>query len=290
MISILKIELKKSFTSRIFFICLAISTAICLLSAVQNIQLYFRSLEGAAIRLEYGGADFNPMYPACTLYNSWIGVDYQNSMTPLFYMLLPLLAGLAYGWSYCNERKSGYTAQMVSRSSKRGQYFLAKYIATFLTGGAVTALPMALNVAVTACVVPAYPTHPYYSTYYAIDVMYQQAKALFYTRPFLYIVFIIFQVFVFTGLFATVCVALAFFVKNKFAVILLPFLGVFAVQYLQDNVLRIVTGDLIISPMDFLRGYSLHMVLGLPILIWLILLLAFTLGVTWIKGAKDDVL
>ena len=51
-----------------------------------------------------------------------------------------------------------------------------------------------------------------------------------------------------------------------------------------------ITHFIAISPMDFLRGYAMNAVLGLPILIWLILLLVFTLGVTWIKGAKDDVL
>ncbi len=209
-------------------------------------------------------------------------------MTALFYMLLPLLAGLAYGWSFSAERKSGYVAQMVSRSTKKSQYFLAKYIATFLAGGAVVAIPLVLNFLAVACFIPAYTPDSFYQIYYFMNTHF--LRGLFFNAPLLFVCCIILLDFIFAGLLAAACVALAFFVKNKFAVILLPFLGVLAVQYLQDNVLGTITDFIAISPMDFLRGYAMNDVLGLPILIWFILLLVFTLGITWIKGAKDDVL
>lgn len=284
---LLKVELKKAFTNKMFFICLVVGIVIAMVSVAQNLPSYWAAEEQNLMVAEQG-FETNPMHPMFTPYTNWIGNDYQFPMTSLFYMLLPLLAGLAYGWSYCTERKSGYAAQMVSRSRKKSQYFLAKYIATFLAGGAAVAIPLVLNFIVICCFIPAYTPDNFYWLYYSMDAHF--LRGLFFNTPLLFVCCIILLDFIFAGLFAAACVALAFFVKNKFAVILLPFLGVFAVQYLQDNVLGTITDFIAISPMDFLRGYAMNAVLGLPILIWLILLLAFTLGITWIKGAKDDVL
>ena len=284
---LLKVELKKAFTNKMFFICLVVGIVIAMVSVAQNLPSYWAAEEQNLMVAEQG-FETNPMHPMFTPYTNWIGNDYQFPMTSLFYMLLPLLAGLAYGWSYCTERKSGYAAQMVSRSRKKSQYFLAKYIATFLAGGAAVAIPLVLNFIVICCFIPAYTPDNFYWLYYSMDAHF--LRGLFFNAPLLFVCCIILLDFVFAGLFAAACVALAFFVKNKFAVILLPFLGVLAVQYLQDNVLGTITDFIAISPMDFLRGYAMNAVLGLPILIWLILLLVFTLGITWIKGAKDDVL
>ena len=284
---LLKVELKKAFTNKMFFICLVVGIVIAMVSVAQNLPSYWAAEEQNLMVAEQG-FETNPMHPMFTPYTNWIGNDYQFPMTSLFYMLLPLLAGLAYGWSYCTERKSGYAAQMVSRSRKKSQYFLAKYIATFLAGGAAVAIPLVLNFIVICCFIPAYTPDNFYWLYYSMDAHF--LRGLFFNTPLLFVCCIILLDFIFAGLFAAACVALAFFVKNKFAVILLPFLGVLAVQYLQDNVLSVVTDFTAISPMDFLRGYAMNAVLGLPILIWLILLLVFTLGITWIKGAKDDVL
>lgn len=284
---LLKVELKKAFTNKMFFICLVVGIVIAMVSVAQNLPSYWAAEEQNLMVAEQG-FETNPMHPMFTPYTNWIGNDYQFPMTSLFYMLLPLLAGLAYGWSYCTERKSGYAAQMVSRSRKKSQYFLAKYIATFLAGGAAVAIPLVLNFIVICCFIPAYTPDNFYWLYYSMDAHF--LRGLFFNTPLLFVCCIILLDFIFAGLFAAACVALAFFVKNKFAVILLPFLGVLAVQYLQDNVLGTITDFIAISPMDFLRGYAMNAVLGLPILIWFILLLAFTLGVTWIKGAKDDVL
>lgn len=284
---LLKVELKKAFTNKMFFICLVVGIVIAMVSVAQNLPSYWAAEEQNLMVAEQG-FETNPMHPMFTPYTNWIGNDYQFPMTSLFYMLLPLLAGLAYGWSYCTERKSGYAAQMVSRSRKKSQYFLAKYIATFLAGGAAVAIPLVLNFIVICCFIPAYTPDNFYWLYYSMDAHF--LRGLFFNTPLLFVCCIILLDFIFAGLFAAACVALAFFVKNKFAVILLPFLGVLAVQYLQDNVLGTITDFIAISPMDFLRGYAMNAVLGLPILIWLILLLVFTLGITWIKGAKDDVL
>ena len=95
--------------------------------------------------------------------------------------------------------------------------------------------------------------------------------------------------FLFGGLFAVCSMMLTFFIKNKFSVVLLPFMCLFGVLYLQDNVWFFLS-DVYIAPMDFLRGYTIQHTSGTVILIWAVLLLIFTLGTVWGKGAREDVL
>ena len=208
-------------------------------------------------------------------------------MTALFYTLMPLLVCLAYGWSYFGERKSGYVMNVMIRTHKKSQYLLAKYIAVFLSGGAAAVIPLIANFLAVACFIPAYQPDLFYEMYYSLQSHF--LRNLFYPHPIIFICIIFAIDFFFGGLMATCCVALTFFVKNKFAVILLPFMCLFGVQYLQDNV-WIFLSDVYISPMNFLRGYSGRCVSGTVILIWAVVLLIFTLGTVWGKGARDDVL
>ena len=78
-----------------------------------------------------------------------------------------------------------------------------------------------------------------------------------------------------------------FFVKNRFAVVLLPFLSLLGIQYLQDMLYSVFQTS--ISPIEFLRGYTMHPVIGWVILSWIIILFFLTFGITCFKGVKDDV-
>ena len=109
MSGVLKIELRKAFGNKLFLLTLAVGIVIASISAYQNIQLYLDAVAHNAYRKEVlPDILFNPMYPAFSPYTYWIGGDYQYPMTSLFYLLLPLMASLAFGWSFFMEKKSGY--------------------------------------------------------------------------------------------------------------------------------------------------------------------------------------
>lgn len=284
--NLLKIELKKAFQNKVFLLMLGVGVLIAMLSVIQNLPKYYELLQNNAYAAQKG-IQANPTLPLYTPYSNWIGNDFAYSMTPLFYTLFPLLACLAYGWSYFGERKSGYVMNVAVRTRKKSQYFLAKYIAVFLSGGVVVSLPMLLNFLVISCFIPAYQPDLFYEMYYRVSSHF--LRDWFYAAPQLFISVILALNFLFGGLLAACSMAITFFVKNKFAVVLLPFMALFAVQYLQDNVWIFISGNSI-SPMEFVRGYSIHTVSGLIILLWGILLLLATLGIIWGKGARDDVL
>lgn len=284
--NLLKIELKKAFQNKVFLLMLGVGILIAMISVIQNLPKYYESLQHNTYAAQKGMQQ-NPMLPMFTPYSNWIGNDFQHSMTPLFYTLFPLLACLAYGWSYFGERKSGYVMNVAVRTSKKSQYFLAKYTAVFLSGGIVIALPMLLNFLVISCFIPAYQPDLFYEMYYGVFSHF--LRDWFYAMPLLFVSVILALNFLFGGLLAACSMAITFFLKNKFAVVLLPFMALFAVQYLQDNVWFFLSGTYI-SPMDFLRGYSLNINSGLVVLLWGSLLLLATLGIVWGKGARDDVL
>ena len=81
--------------------------------------------------------------------------------------------------------------------------------------------------------------------------------------------------------------ALTFFVKNRFAVVLLPFLLLLGIQYLQDILYSVF--QISISPIEFLKGYTMQWVIGWVILFWIIVLFLLTFVITCFKGARDDV-
>ena len=282
---LLQIELKKAFSNKLFWITLALGLLIVSISAAQNIGRYFWSLEAKQLQKELlGEGAYNPMYPLSALYNNWIGADYAAPMTSLYYILLPLLASLAYGWSYFTEKKSGYVKNVVTRIDKK-KYYLAKYIAVFLAGGAVVAIPLLVNVLVVACVIPAYQPDMFYQIYYAM--YYHYLTGLFYSIPVLYVAYVLVLDFVFAGLIAVLSLALTFFVNNRFAVVLLPMLFFMWVQSMQDLARQTFPYISPFSPQEFLKAYGDSVLLW--VVVWGIGLLVVTLGIVYGKGAKDDV-
>ena len=285
MSGVLKIELRKAFGNKLFLLTLAVGIVIASISAYQNIQLYLDAVAHNAYRKEVlPDILFNPMYPAFSPYTYWIGGDYQYPMTSLFYLLLPLMASLAFGWSFFMEKKSGYIKNIVTRT-KKTHYFLAKYLAVFLSGGAVIAIPLVINFLTVACFIPAYQPDIYYSIYYSMG--YHFLSELFYSSPLVYVIYVMALDFVFSGLIATASMALTFFVRNRFAVVLLPFLLLLGIQYIQDTLYKIF--QVIISPIDFLKAYSSGPVTGWVVFPIMIILFLLTFGITCFKGVRDDV-
>lgn len=284
--NLLKIELKKAFGSWMFLLSLAVALIIAGISAGVRISSYMSILEieaKAAAAADYIRAPTH--INSC--YIDWMGLDRSGAFPSLFYVLLPFLACLGYGWSYFGERRSGYVMNVVVRSRKKSQYFLAKYIAVFLCGGTVILLPLLCNFLAVACFVPAYMPDHLYGAY--MPVLMHFLRDLYFSDPLLYIAYVMLQDFLFAGLLASCSMALAFFVKNKFAVVLTPFLAMLMTDYFQSYVWRMLI-DTTISPIDFLRGCDFYQVNWWTVLLWGLFLLVFSLGIVWRKGAKGDVL
>lgn len=190
----------------------------------------------------------------------------------------------AYAISLSDESKSGYLRQM---TLKKGQmrYYFAKYIVTFTSGFLLAAIPLLINVIITACYIPAYKPDPleqlYSGQYYG-----QYLANIFYSEPFAFMIIFILIPGLFCGLWADLSMCLSFFIKNKFFVVIIPYLFLFFEKAFFDSLFsnRIA---LDLSPFYFMRGESSGNIVIVTII--LITMLGVTLFITWFRGWRDDV-
>lgn len=243
-IRLVLMECKKAFRNKYFYISLAVGMVFALMAFLYDVGKYEVFQENVS---QMSG---NPMMPARGLYNLWIGGESHSLGYTLFYTLLPLLASIPFGWSYCKEKNNGYLKCVVTRCRKR-TYYLAKYIAVFLSGGMVILLPLLMNFLLTACFVPASKPSIIYYMYYAVQhgTMWSD---IFYKHPTVYVVLYLFLDFIFGGLFATLSYAFSIFVKNWLAVTILPFLCILGLHY--SRVLLAYKVYKEISPINFLHA------------------------------------
>ena len=238
-----KMECRKALGNRFFVITLCVGSFFCLISALYNVEAYY---QGQQQLKELGG---NPMTQAFGLFNSWIGGEQTSLGYLLFFTLFPLLAICPYGWSQCLEKKSGYTKMVIVRGGKQS-YYLAKYLATFLSGVLVVLTPLTLNLVITACFVPAVKPSVMYQIYYSISHATMWSE-LFYEHPLIYVLLYLFIDCIFAGLFAVCGMAFSILLKNRIAVVILPYLCILGLHYGRALLYNRVYIE--ISPINFLH-------------------------------------
>src|SRR5690625_417060 len=189
--NLLKIELTKAIKNKFFVTTLIIGLVFTLFSAWYRIDLY----QYTQWQLNNSGG--NQMTQAFNLYNNWIGGEAISLGFVFFFTLLPLLAVMPYGWSYYIENKTGYVKAVVTRSSKR-EYFLTKYIATFIAGGLVILIPLVVNFVVVALFVPAVTPTISYAVFCLIRKSHM-ASQMYYTYPILCVLLYLILDFIFAA-------------------------------------------------------------------------------------------
>ena len=161
--------------------------------------------------LDFAASVKNPMISAYTVFSTWIGGDGYSLGASVYFFIFPLLISIPYGWSYCEEKKNGYIGAVVVKAGKTS-YFLAKYIAVFLTGGLAMVIPLIFNFLLAMLFFPVATPQPIYSTIYGIYYS-SLMSDLFYTYPFLYVFFYLTLDFVYCGLLACICLAVSRWIR-----------------------------------------------------------------------------
>jgi hypothetical protein len=203
------------------------------------------------------------------------------------FTLLPLLACIPYGWSAGKERVESYLANEMIRCGRKN-YYLCKYIATFLSGAIAVTIPLIFNLLLTAMFLPAIKPDVDYLMYYAVRYG-AFAADLLYTHPLLYVAVYLCLDFIFAGLFACMSMALGNFINHSIPVLVLPFMGLLALRYAKS--ILFYEYHVEISPLDFLHSTAvINPTKGWIVLLEgsLFLILTFIAGVK--MGEKRDVL
>ncbi|MEG1426297.1 MAG: hypothetical protein RSC76_01275 [Oscillospiraceae bacterium] len=249
---ILQMELRKACRNRWFFISLASGSFLALCGAYLMVSGYFYRTGLWELMKDNSGAWIkNPHIGMETLFNSWIGGEIGTWSSNTFFFLFPILAVLPYGWSLCTELRSGYIKNMITRANRR-DYLTAKYLAAFIAGGIAVVLPMLINFLIVACFIPMRMPRPSESMYYGVfgGSMWSE---IFYTAPIIYVLLYLVLDFVFAGLWATVSLSIAYFVKNKGSAMIAPYLFLLFFHFVA-SVLFVWDLRIDVTPINFVRA------------------------------------
>lgn len=135
--SIYRVELKRAFSSKLFFVSVTIG---CMLAALQAWDVYQVFLDIASMRKAKGIV----LYEGDSIFGMFMGHDIFYWESRLFFFIMPLLCTLPHAISYADDKKTGYIRSIVTRID-RDAYYRAKYLAVFLSGGAIAAIPQLAN-------------------------------------------------------------------------------------------------------------------------------------------------
>mgnify|MGYP000861838193 FL=1 len=255
MCSVLKLELKKAFKNKFFWISVVLGCLITLLSFEHMVNMYYEGM--SAISGNSTDIMYDPHIGINTVFDCWIGGEPFSLGSSIYFFVFPLLIALPYGWSYSEERKCGYRRMVIAKTGKK-KYYCAKYVAVFLSGGVAMVLPLIFNFWMTLLVVPAILPDVTMNMFYGVFGGSFLAE-LYYTVPFLYVAIYLFIDFVYCGFLVCICMAVSGIVRQKWGVVLIPFLLLLFVHVITDYIYSdpsVAYKEL--SPLYFLRGVEVR--------------------------------
>ncbi len=210
----IKIEMKRAFTGKTFYIALGIGLILAIWHYFQNV------LPCASYLDEYLSEKGFNLYPH-SVYNKWMGGEAESFQPFLYFLLLPILSILPFAGSFFEDYQSGFSKAYLIRT-KRIHYYFAKALSVFLNSGIVVVIPLFVNLALTAMTLPALVPQSGAGTFpvFAVNLF----ANIYYTKPVLYTAIYFILIFIFSGLLPTISLILSFVVKNKFIVMMAPFI------------------------------------------------------------------
>ena len=221
-------EIYNLFHSRAFQLTLLILIIIVSVDAVLAYKMYYDNLQQTLIQIDTlsdGTFIEYPFLELYTTYNSWVGGRVNETLPMIFFYTLPLYVTIPYSWSYLSEQSTGYDRIMTMQMGKHN-YFLGKYVATFISGSVTVLIPMMFSYLLVSYCIPAYKPNVDFALYYQITNIQILCK-LYFSHPFITVIVSMLMVGFFAGSWATIPLALSFFEKNKFVVMLVPYLFLF---------------------------------------------------------------
>ena len=269
--STLRIELWKSIHNKMFFLSLGVGIFLALADSYFS-YLSVREMHQTNLDILTAGYGTGS-HAGFSLFVYWMPINGFQITSTYFYLIWPALAAIPYGWSYCQERRSGVMQQIITRSNKR-TYFHSKYIAVFVSGGLAVMLPVLLNLMVDALICP-----------YELPVLGlvpifngNFLSGLYYTSPWVYAICWCAMEFLFGGVVACLCFIIGSMLRFQVMTILVPLvlLTVF------DSVsVRIFQGiNLTVSPIQMVKAANANITPGWVLFtaLGIMLCISYTLG------------
>lgn len=241
----IRVELYKSFYNRWFCVAVLIGIVLCFFNIIENIQLMDN--------YGYFANEIDCNYGSLSLFVHWLSINGTSLSFRLLYFVWPILVSMPFGWSYCQERRSGVYNQIVSRCD-RMTYFISKYIAVFVSGGVALALPVFLNLMINALICPALTpnVNDYLSMVYDGNFLSQ----LYYTVPWLYSLIWCGMEFLWGGAVACLCFIVGAKPRLQVITILTPFVLLIVLDTICAILLSFWHCNLSLSPLNLAAAAS----------------------------------
>lgn len=241
----IKTELWKTLHNRLFWLAIIIGIVIMSVNVFENVQRM--STYG------YATSGLSGNYCGLSLFIHWIAIDGTSMGFRVLYFVWPILISIPFGWSYCQERRSGLYNQIISRCD-RMTYFISKYIAVFVSGGVALALPVFLNLMVNALICPALTpnVNDYLSMVYDGNFLSQ----LYYTVPWLYSLIWCGMEFLWGGAVACLCFIVGAKPRLQVITILTPFVLLIVLDTICTILLSFWHCNLSLSPLNLAAASS----------------------------------
>ena len=142
-------ELRRAFRSRGMLVVVLVAVMLAAGNLYSSLQMDRHFAEIRKMMLEQHDVTYYP-YIA---FEKYIGDNMFLPYNGIYYILFPILAVLPFGTSLVRDEQLHYTRNILVRQSKR-RYFLAKYIAAYVSGAVAVLLPLALSFALCATKYP----------------------------------------------------------------------------------------------------------------------------------------
>lgn len=219
-----------------------------------------------------------------TPFTMWLGIDSFSFLNLLFYLLIPLISSLAFSDTLKKDIDNGFIYQVKVRTESK-KYFSGVFIAAFLGGTLMISIPLLLNQIITLLLLPSYLPDELINRNIALISTSTLFVDLYYSHPYLHLMFYTFLASLWGGLFACFTLAISLWLKNNMIVIFSAFL----LQLVLYLINTLVITQMSITPFDFLPETILFRSVTLPIVsIASIAIAIVSIAFYWI-GVKRNV-
>lgn len=284
MVRCIKLELWKAFHNSMFYGSLLIGVILSLL----NIGYSYKLVNSFTVALLQMIEDNWPISKSCegfSLFINWIGVNSVSLGSSLFNILWPILAAMPFGWSYSYERRSNYCNQVISRVNVQ-QYYVAKYIAVFVSGGIAVSVPVVFDLLVNALICPFCVPDVTSSILPIFNVSF--LSKLYYTSPWQYATIWCFVKFLWGGVAASACWLLGSKCRFQSLIVLFPFGLFMLIDVISDLFCNLMQQKQVFSPMLLARGTTGACIPGKPIFLVMGFILILTIAVGYRQVLKNE--
>lgn len=271
----IKIERERVLSNRGLWLSLAIGLVIVFAQIVMEVWPRSQDI--------IGGYRNNASCYLVSVFNSWIGGSGFSPYSMAYRTIFPILAILPCAITYFMDIKKGYVKNVFSRTQRRN-YYIAKYLVNFVSGGAAVVIPMLFNLLLTACLLPS--LLPSTNNLFA-PISGHMLVPLFYTHPYYYILIYMLIYFIYGGVFATLALSLVGFINNIFMYTLCPFLMYYCLGIIASYIYNTQTGSW--NPIYILDLIQPYMVRLSTIIIEATLIGTISTVIYFWRGLKNDI-